>query len=122
MVPKSCRAFGQDHAAKQVIRAKWRFDPHFALMDAAGGTQRRQAAFFTMLVKPSLIGSAVWVASFWASVASSLACAVACSICLRVCEGEISTICAKLFAPSNSAAKSNAALLLLRVISRILSP
>jgi hypothetical protein len=26
MIPKSCRLFGQDHATKQVIRAKWRFD------------------------------------------------------------------------------------------------
>src|SRR6516162_689838 len=83
-------------------------------MHADGGTERRQAAFFTMLVKPSLIGSAVWFATFCASVVSSLACAVASSICLRVWEVEISTICAKVFAPSNSAAKSKAALLLLR--------
>src|SRR5579864_5554276 len=26
MIPKSCRLFGQDHATKQVIRAKWRFN------------------------------------------------------------------------------------------------
>ena len=26
MIPKNCRDFGQDHATKQVIRAKWRFD------------------------------------------------------------------------------------------------
>ena len=26
MIPKSCRLFGQGHATKQVIRAKWRFD------------------------------------------------------------------------------------------------
>src|SRR3974377_1555124 len=26
MIPKSCRLFGRDRAAKQVIRAKWRFD------------------------------------------------------------------------------------------------
>src|SRR5580704_11963309 len=26
MIPKSCRLFGQDHATKQVIGAKWRFD------------------------------------------------------------------------------------------------
>jgi hypothetical protein len=26
MIAKSCRLFGQDHATKQVIRAKWRFD------------------------------------------------------------------------------------------------
>src|SRR5579864_4129756 len=26
MIPKSCRLFGQDHATKQLIRAKWRFD------------------------------------------------------------------------------------------------
>jgi hypothetical protein len=26
MIPKSCRLFGQDHATKQAIRAKWRID------------------------------------------------------------------------------------------------
>src|SRR5579864_4852085 len=26
MIPESCRLFEQDHATKQVIRAKWRFD------------------------------------------------------------------------------------------------
>jgi hypothetical protein len=25
LIPKSCRLFGEDHATKQVMRAKWRF-------------------------------------------------------------------------------------------------
>jgi hypothetical protein len=33
MILKSCGLFGQDHATKQTIRAKWRFDfSHFALL------------------------------------------------------------------------------------------
>ena len=46
--------------------------------------QSAQAAFFNALLKLSLIGSAVSVATFWACSESSLACAVMVSNCLRI--------------------------------------
>src|SRR5580700_1301863 len=36
MIPKSCRLFGQDHATRRVIRAKWRFDLTPFALAAAG--------------------------------------------------------------------------------------
>src|SRR3954468_5100732 len=44
-----------------------------------------QLTFVAALVMPSLIGSDVSAAIFWASAASSLVCAAAVSNCLRAC-------------------------------------
>ena len=62
------------------------------------------------------------IESFCASAVSSLLCAVSASNCLRACAVDNSTASDSDFTVMNSVAKSNAALVLARAASIILSP
>src|SRR6185369_2757008 len=81
-----------------------------------------QATFANALLMPLLIGSAVSVATFWASAFNSLVCWVSASNCLRACVLDSSTISERVLAAISSPAKSNAALVLTRAASIILRP
>src|SRR5579885_96655 len=82
----------------------------------------RYATLLNALFTPFLIGSAVSVATFWASAPSSLLRWVKASNCLRAWALDSSMTSDRVLAVINSPAKSNAAFVLMRAASIIFRP